>query len=215
MNLKPVALDLEMSGLDMEKCGVWQIGAVDLDTGEEFLEESRIDDEDEVNEESMRVSMKTEEELRDPSKQSQEEMIRKFFAWMEKRRARNFLAQNPAFDMGFLYIKASKYNLRKPFHFRSFDLHTIAQVIFYKLNNKFFTRENDSDMSLTNILEFCGIPDGRVQLVRGKVAKEGKPHNALEDAKLAAECFCRLMKGENLFPEYSQYAIPEVLKNAS
>ena len=67
-------------------------------------------------------------------------------------------------------------------------------------------------MDLTNILKFCGIKDNRVQFMNGKIISEGNPHNALEDCKLAGECFLRLVYGQNLFAEYSQFEIPEVLR---
>lgn len=212
MSLKPIVLDLEMSGLDLEKCGIWQIGAVDLNTMEEFLEESKIDDEDEVERGALKVIGKTEEELRDPSKQSQREMIEKFFAWVRQKQLRNFLCQNPQFDIGFLYVKSSKYNLIKTFHFRSFDLHTIAQTIYSKINGQFFTEDHHSKMGLSSILEFCGMKDERIKMEGNEVIQEGNPHNALEDAKLTAECFSRLMYGENLFEEYNKFPVPKVLK---
>ena len=37
-------------------------------------------------------------------------------------------------------------------------------------------------------------------------------NNALEDAKLTAECFSRLLNGKNLFPEYAKFKIPDYLK---
>ena len=46
IKMKPVVLDIETSGINFEKCGIWQIGAIDLNTGEEFFEDCRIDDED-------------------------------------------------------------------------------------------------------------------------------------------------------------------------
>ena len=55
MSLKPIVMDLEMSGLNMTKCGIWQIGAIDLNTMEEFLEEGRIDEEDIVEKEALVV----------------------------------------------------------------------------------------------------------------------------------------------------------------
>jgi len=42
----------------------------------------------------------------------------------------------------------------------------------------------------------------------GKILKKGRPHNALEDAKLTAECFSRIVYGKNLFSEYNQFKMP-------
>ena len=211
MSLKPIVTDLEMSGLDPVKNGIWQIGAVDLNTMEEFLEESRIDDEDSVEEEALKVIGKTEEELRSPEKQSQKEMIEKFMKWVEKKQLRNLLCQNPQSDIGFLNEKIKKYGLKRTFHHRAFDTHTIAQVIYNKINGKFLTEGNHSMMSLPSILEFCGLEDPRVLIVDGEVVKEGTPHNALEDSKLTAECFSRLMFGKSLFPEFAENKVPEYL----
>ena len=211
-----IALDIETSGGNPIEHGIWQIGAIDLDTMEEFLEEGRIDEEDKISEEALTIIGKTEEELRDKNKQSQKELLKNFFKWLEGRRMKNLLCHLPEFDQGFLRYKAIKYFRKDPFwpdFHRAFDLHTIAQVKFFELNGKFLTKEdNNSDMGLGNILKLCGIEDERKRLENGKISKEGKPHNALEDAKLEAECFSRLMFGKNLFPEFDKFEIPEELK---
>ena len=215
--MKPIAVDLETSGLDKVKCGIWQIGAVDLNNKEEFLEESRIDDSDFIEEDALKVIGKTEEELRDKSKQSQKELLENFFKWMKERKMRNLLCQNPQFDINFLETRASKYGLKKTFQFRAFDLHTTAQIVHFNKNGKFHLRLNEmnsnqeSDMDLKNILNFCGIEDKRIQFQNNEIVSEGTPHNALEDAKLTAECFSRLVYGENLLQAYSEIKIPEAL----
>jgi len=211
-----IVLDIETSGGTPIEHGIWQIGAVDLNTMEEFLEEARIDDKDEINEEALKVTGKTEEELRDPNKQSQKELLEKFFRWLKERKMKTLLCHLPEFDQGFLRHKARKYFNTDPFwpdSHRPFDLHTIAQVKFFEINGKFLTKEdNNSDMGLRNILKLCGIEDERRAVREGKISREGKPHNALEDAKLTAECFSRLVYGKNLFPEYAKFKIPEYLK---
>ncbi len=202
----PIVLDIETSGTDYVKCGIWQIGAIDLSTMEEFIGECRIDEEDKIiddpnaDKKVLEVIGKTEEELRDKNKKSQKELISKFLGWVENRTMRNFLCENPQFDVAFLEIKAIKYGLKMPFHHRSFDLHTFGQRKYLDLHGDFLVKEGHSDMGLSNILKLCGLEDNR------------KAHNALEDAKLTGECFYRLIEGKNLFPEYSKYSIPEVLR---
>lgn len=204
-----IAVDIETSGGNPIEHGIWQIGAVDLNTMEEFSDESRIDDKDKVNEEALIIIGKKEEELRDTGKQSQKELLDKFFKWLEKREMKTLLCHLPEFDQGFLRYKARKYFDTDPFwpdNHRPLDLHTIAQVKFFGLNEKFLTKEdNNSDMGLRNILKLCGIKDERRSMKEGKISKGGKPHNALEDAKLTAECFSRLIYGKNLFPEFQIY----------
>jgi len=217
-DIMPVVLDIETSGLDRIKCGVWQIGAIDLNTMEEFLEEGRIDDDDTIESDALLVIGKTEEYLRDEEKQSQKELIGQFFKWIAGRAMRNVLCQNPQFDVSVIEIRAKKYGLKKPIQHRAFDLHTVAQAMHLKINKEFLIRPGkdtsgfESNMNLTNVLEFCGIPDNRTQLIDGKVIQKGKPHNALEDCKLTAECFSRLLYGKNMFPEFTKYKIPLEMK---
>ncbi len=196
-----IVVDLETSGLDSVKNGIWQIGAVDLDNPENlFLEESRVDDEDEVSSGALRVIGKTELELRDKSKQSQKQLLENFFKWCEGISVKNCVCQNPQFDMGFLDIKTKKYGLSWVFHYRSFDLHSIASLKYFQINKKFLIKQDYSNMGLGNILSFVGMQDNR------------GAHNALEDAKLTAECFSRIFYGKGLFSEYDVFLIPEYLK---
>ena len=198
--IKPIVLDIETSGLNKVKCGIWQIGAIDLNDKEEFFQEGKIDDEDVIEEDALKVIGKTEEDLRDKSKKTQKKLVADFFKWIEKRSVKTFLCQNPQFDVTFLELKAEKYKLDIPFKYKCFDSHTIAQMIHHKIHGKFLFEEKSSKMSLGRILEFIGMKDNR------------QAHNALEDCKLTAECFSRLVYGKNLFREYSQFEIPEVLR---
>lgn len=206
--MKPICLDIETSGIDKFRCGIWQIGAYDLSTGQEFLQEARLSEEDAILNEPtakkpvLEVIGKTEGELRDKRKQSQKTLLENFFRWFAKMPMKNFLCQNPQFDVGFLDSKARKYKLEIPFHYRSFDLHNIAQLRYHDLHGEFLIEDGKvySGMGLTNILAFCGMKDER------------KAHNALEYAKLTAECFSRLVYGKSIFPEYVQFKIPKILR---
>ena len=123
------------------------------------------------------------------------------------------ICHNPQFDYSFLKIKAKKYSLDFPFPYKCFDLHSIAAIKYYEINGRFFINEdNESGMNSSAIFEFCGIPDQRIRLKKGEIAKEGTPHNGLEDAKIEAECFYRLIYGKNLLPEFEQFSIPPYLK---
>jgi len=211
-----IVVDIETSGLEPEKNGIWQIGAVDFfDPKNIFLEESRIDDEDTVTAESLKVIGKTESELRDDNKQSQKEMIEKFFEWTKSVKIKNLICHT-FFDHNFLSIKARKYGMKIPFAFRAFDLHSMAQAFYYRDKREFLLEKNEkgiiSGMSLPKIMELCGLEDDRIQLKGSEVIKEGKPHNALEDAKTEAECLSRMLNGKNLFPEYEKFLVPENLK---
>lgn len=213
MSLKPIVMDLETSGLDIKTSGIWQIGAIDLNTMEEFLQEGRIDDEDIIDEAALVVIGKTEEQLRSKNKQSQKELLEKFFKWIDERaKVKTFLCQNPQFDVSWLYLRSQKYGLKKPFNYRAFDLHTIAQLIHQKINGEFLFKVRGSDMNLGRIIEFVGMKDNRIKMRNSEVAEEGEPHNALEDSRLTGECFSRLIYGKKLFSKYDNFEIPGVLK---
>ena len=196
-----IVLDIETSGLDFEKSGIWQIGAIELENPDNyFLEEGRIDDEDAINPDSLKVTGKSESELRDKNKQSQKELLQGFFNWASRIQIKDCICQNPQFDWSFLNIKAAKYKLSFPFIHRAYDLHTIAQLKYFQLKSRFLIKKNISDMGLSKILIFVGMHDTR------------KEHNALDDVKLTAECFSRIVYGKNLIESYKQFEIPPYLK---
>jgi len=203
-----IIVDLEMSGMNIEKCGIWQIGAIDTDNpGDTFLEEARVEDEYELLLQETtpeKLFGKTEEQLRDKNKQSEKELLEHFFRWAKKSKVGNVAGHCIAYDFSFLQQKAFKYELEFPFSHRTFDTHSIASAKYLELKGKLLMKKDKqgmiSDMGLSNVLEFVGMKDERVF------------HDALGDAKLTAECFIRLLYGKNLLSEYSEYKIPEYLK---
>lgn len=195
-----IVVDIETSGLDCSKCGIWQIGAIELENPKNvFFDECRIDDEDSVEKKALEVIDKTEAEFRDKSKQSQKQLLEKFFKWCEKAKVKNFASQN-FMDAAFLETKAFKYNLNFPCHHRAFDIHSIASMRYLQLNKKLLIEKGHSTMGLGNICKLCGMIDER------------KFHNALEDAKLEAECLSRILYGKGLLNEYKKFKVPEYLK---
>lgn len=76
----------------------------------------------------------------------------------------------------------------------------MASLKFLQVRGSLLIKDNVSDMSLSNIIRFCGMEDKRVN------------HNALEDTKLTAECFARIVYGKKLLREFDEYEIPEYLK---
>lgn len=194
-----IVMDIESSGLDSGRCGIWQIGASELENPKNtFLQEARIDDEDEVTRESLIVIEKTEEELRDKKKQSQKQLIENFLDWCKTCKERIIAGQNVGWDISFIQNKCLRYNMHDKFHdatgVRIIDLHTIGNLKYKEKYGVFKLKNGKSDMNLSSVMEFCGLEDKRKILDKGKVIKEGDPHNALTDAKLTAECLKRLLK---------------------
>jgi DNA polymerase III epsilon subunit-like protein len=199
-----IILDIETSGL-ISKCGIWQIGAINIDNQEYFIEDARIDDDDLVEEGALKVTGKSEEELRDKNKQPQIQLISNYLDWVEKQEEKLFCGQNVGWDASMIEAKTVKYDMHKKFSSihgqRGNDLHTIVQERYYGIYGKYFKKETgQSAFNLGKILEFCGMQDNR------------GAHNALEDCKLEGEAYCRLKFGKNLFEEFRKFDIPEYLK---
>ena len=214
-----IVLDIESSGIDTGKCGIWQIGSIDLNHPKNyFLEEARIDDEDMVMQGALEVIGKTEKELRNPKKQSQKQLILNYLNWRGTCEEKITMGQNIGWDLNFIQNRCLKYDImdkfRKSTGQRGMDLQTIAQEKYKEVYGKYLLKENgNSNMNLFGVLNFCGIPDQRKQVDdKGTASKEGTAHSALEDCKLEGECYWRLENDKSLFPEYAQFEIPEVLK---
>jgi DNA polymerase III epsilon subunit-like protein len=207
-----IVVDIETSGLDSIKNGIWQIGALDFENPENtFLGESRIDDEDAVEEGALKVTGKTEEELRDKNKPSQKQLLIDFFSWISKIKNKTIVAHNTPFDYGFLFLRAKKYGLQAPFNHRTYDLHVFASMKYLEINGKLPFEEGKSKMNLSAVMDFCGMKDKRIKIKENQVAVEGTPHNGLEDAKIEAECISRILYGKPLLPEFKDFPIPEYL----
>ncbi|MGV8150419.1 MAG: exonuclease domain-containing protein [Candidatus Woesearchaeota archaeon] len=199
-----ISIDIESSGGDFLKHGIFQIGALDTDNPNNyFFETCRIDDDDEIDSDSLRITGATEETLRDKSRQSQKEMIEKFLEWMNTVQVKSFLCHNTQFDHAFIRCKLSKYDIPIALPWRAFDIHSIASIKFLEVNGSLLIKEQESFLTLSKIIEFCGMNDPREE------------HNALEDAELTAECFARIMYGKNLLKKYTEYSIPQYLKKQS
>jgi len=209
-----IIIDIETSGkFDPVKNGICQIGAIELENpSNTFFQEARIDQEDLVEEESLFIMGKTEAELRDDKLQSQKELLQNFISWVSKIQTKIFVAQNTPFDYGFISLKAKKYGLENPFRHRTYDLHTFATMKILQVEGKIPLKNGESVLCLSKILGFCGIEDKRIKIDEGIVVKHGTPHNALEDAKLEAECISRILYGKNLLEEFKKFEIPEKLK---
>ncbi len=200
-----IVVDLEMSGLDSRKCGILEIGAIELENPENtFYQSARLDDDEIVwndptaDKTIFEILGKTEEDMRDAKLQTQKELLVNFFEWVSKINEKVFVAQN-FLDLDFLTSKTKKYDLPRA-HYRYLDLQTIAQTIYREVNGKLLLNENGwSDMGLSKTAKFCGLIDER------------KEHTGIEDAKFEAEMLNRLLNGKNLLEEYSKFELPTYL----
>lgn len=210
-----IIIDIETTGLNYWENGILSIGALCFDNPEkQFYGECKLDEDDVITEEALKINGFSIEEIKSEKKQTQKELIKGFFEWLEKQDIRILAGHNVGFfDLNFIKTKAKKYNLNIKTRYRSLDLCSVAQTIYFKIHGKFLLDDyKENAMSLPEVLRFCGIKDERIEIRNGKLIKQGKKHNALEDCKLEAECFSRLLSGKGLFPEYNKFLIPDYLR---
>jgi len=211
-----IIIDIETTGVNFWENGILSIGALCFDNPEkQFYGECRIDEDDIITEDALKINGFTREEITNKEKQTQEELVKSFFKWLEKQDTRILAGHNVGFfDLNFIKTKAKKYNLNIKTRYRSLDLCSVAQTRYFQINGKFLLDDyKENAMSLPEVLRFCGIKDKRIEIRDGKLIKQGKKHNALEDCRLEAECFSRLLSGKGLFEEYNKFPIPDYLKN--
>ncbi|MBS3072690.1 hypothetical protein J4477_02565 [Candidatus Pacearchaeota archaeon] len=212
-----IITDIETSGLTGRE-GIWQIGCLEFENPDNyFLEEGRIDNEDLIDSMALKLTGKTEAELRNPNLQSQEQLIRNYLKFVEKVKNRVNIGVNIGWDISMIQDKAIKYGIHDEFlrviNQRAMDLHTLAQEKYWMVNGVYLTDDNGRDvMNLSRISEMCGIEDNRMNITGKNVVKEGEPHDALEDCRLEAECYSRIKFGRGLLSKYTKFEIPENLR---
>lgn len=191
-------VDVEATGVDAKLCSLLSVGAIDFDNPKnEFYMECRAFAGAHVEKEALQIAGFTVEEIHDLKKPTDGKVALAFLEWMKTCAEWTLAGQNPSFDRDFLQEAAHRYRIDWPLAHRTLDLHSIAwshmlrRGIVPPLENK------HSALDLERILSYVGIS-----------VKRGTAHNALEDAKLEAEAFSRLLKEANLLAEYRHMPIP-------
>lgn len=195
-----LVVDVEASGTDPKKHSIVSLGALDIANPQNrFYEECRIWDGAHIMDESLAVCGFTREEITDPKKQSESDLVHAFLAWAEKVEERTLAAQNVSFDRDFLKAAAERAgHTNWAFSYRTIDIHTLAytHMILKGLQPPTDKVKRHSALDLDQVLNYCGIP------------QEPMPHNALTGALSHAEVISRLLYGRKLLPEFTQYEIP-------
>jgi DNA polymerase III epsilon subunit-like protein len=192
--------DCEMTGLEPTLHSILSVGAVDLDNpSRQLYEECRMWEGAKVEDEALEVCGFTREQIVDPSKQTEGELVHKFIAFAEPMADTTLAGQNVFTDLLFLQAAAKRTgHTAWPFAHRIIDIHTLAWEHMVKrgVTPPLNTEKRHSALNLTAVLNYCGIPE------------EPRPHNALMGAKCSAEVISRLLYDKKLLPEFEQYEIP-------
>ncbi len=198
-----IVIDTESTGVDPQKNSLLSIGAVDFENpADQFYGECRIFDGAHVEKEALRVNGFTKDQINDPKKKTDRELVSEFLAWAGYCGEHTFAGQNSSFDRDFVQYTCHRYHIEWnwPLAHRVVDLHSVC---YFHMRDRGITppvKHRHSDLNLETILAYVGV-----NVRRGS-------HNALEDAKLEAEAFSRLLSGKALFKEYAGFSVPPLKK---
>jgi DNA polymerase III epsilon subunit-like protein len=194
-----IVIDIEATGTNYGKHSMVSLGALDLDNPSHRLYiECRIWDGAHINDDSLAISGYSVEEITDPTKMPEGEMIRQFLEWSQHMGDRTLAGQNVSFDRDFLKAACEREGLSWDLAHRTIDTHSLCYMHMVKrgLTPPIDPEHRRSALNLDAVLNYCGIPD------------EPQPHNALTGALSHAEVISRLLYGRKLVPEFEQFDIP-------
>lgn len=193
-----LVVDVEASGTEAHKHSIVSVGALDFaNPTNRFYEECRIWDGAHVMDGALAVNGFTMEQITDPTKQSEADLVHAFMEWSKDLPEKTLAGQNVSFDRDFLkYASERAGHTDWPFAYRTIDTHTLCYMHMINRGMKPPIMKNRSALNLDAVLNYCGIPS------------EPEPHNALTGALSHAEVISRLLYGRKLLPEFDQYQIP-------
>jgi DNA polymerase III epsilon subunit-like protein len=194
-----IIIDIEASGTNYEKHSIVSIGALDFgNPTNRFYGECRIWEGAHIMDGALRVIGLTEEQLKDPNKPTESELVRSFMEWSQHMGDRTLAGQNISFDRDMLKAGCERAGLSWDLAYRTIDTHTLCWMHMVKrgLTPPIDPQHRRSALNLDAVLNYCGIPD------------EPEPHNALTGALSHAEVTSRLLYNKQLLPEFSHFPIP-------
>src|SRR3989344_3812434 len=149
-----IIVDVESSGVDPVKDSLISVGAIDFDNPKNrFYEECRIWDGAHVEDEALVVNGFTREQITDPKKQTDREVVEKFLKWVDSCKEHTLAGQNPSFDRDFLTYTAYRYHINWPLAHRTIDIHSIAYFHMIKHGTPIPIENKHSKINLTGIIK--------------------------------------------------------------
>lgn len=192
-----IVVDVETTGTNGAKHSILSIGAVDmLDAARRFYGECRIWDGAHVMEGTQAINGFTDEQMRDPSKKSESELLKAFFAWFADSEEQTLVGMNPSMDYEFLRLSADRSDIDFPVARRTIDLHTVCYMHMLERGKVVPVEKKHSAINSDFISGYVGIPP------------EPKPHIALNGALWEAEQLSRLFYDKPLIADFKEYPIP-------
>jgi DNA polymerase III epsilon subunit-like protein len=194
-----LAVDVESSGLDYERCSILSIGALEVENpARRFYGECRAFVGAYISDEALAVNGFSREQATDSNKKTESELIREFLEWSQHIADRTLTGQNVSFDRDMLRAASLRAGLAWDLAHRTLDTHTMCFMHMVKRGAPppIDPQRRRSTLDLDAILNYCGLPS------------EPQPHNALTGALSHAEVTARLLFERPLLPEFAAYPIP-------
>ncbi|MFP4539779.1 MAG: 3'-5' exoribonuclease domain-containing protein [Candidatus Paceibacterota bacterium] len=192
-----LVVDLEASGVDHRVHGILSIGAIDfLHPERYFYGECRLWEDAHISQEALDVNGFTREDVFDPEKQSEAQLLDSFRLWVENSEDHTIAGHNPHFDLVFLenaYRRNDEVSISLAH--RVVDLHSIAFFNMIRNGDTLPKKNGRSNINSDTIMEYLGLP------------KEPLPHNALNGAIWEAEAFHRFFYGRFLFERFKDQPV--------
>lgn len=192
-----IVLDVETTGTEASKHSLLSIGAVDLLKPErQFYGECRAWDGSHVMDEALEINGFTRENINDPNKKTEGELVQEFLNWAEASEVHTIAGQNPSLDHDFVKWGAIRNHLDFRLPKRMIDLHTVCYTHMVGRGLTPPLEKKRSNINSEFIAGYVGIP------------AEIRPHIALNGAKWEAEALSRLLYNKHLLDEYKNFPIP-------
>ena len=199
-----IIIDVEASGTNYEKHSIVSLGALDFDNPTDRLYlECRIWDGAHIMEEALGINGYTEDQINDPMKMTEAELVKAFLEWSQHMGDRTLVGQNVSFDRDMVKTASGRAGIPWDLAHRTIDTHSLCWMHMVKrgLTPPIDSQHRRSALNLDAIMNYCGIPD------------EPEPHNALTGALSHAEVTSRLLNNKKLLPEFDDFEIPWINEN--
>ena len=192
-----IVLDVETTGTEPTKHSLVSIGALDFNNPQDqFYAECRIWDGAHVDPVALTVNGFTEAEIRDPAKETEAEIVARFYAWLQNKQNHTIAGQNPSFDLGFVLAAGQRAGLNISLPRRTVDLHTLAYFHIVHRGLEIPLKNSRTNIDSDYIMAYVGIPT------------EPKPHKALNGAIWEAEAFARIFRDKPFLEQFVQFPVP-------
>jgi len=170
MKTNLLALDVETGGLSPEKNSILSIGAVDIDSGEEFYIECRNYPSRDIDDFALKVNGFTQAQASDNSKVLPHVAYEALIFWVLKNNCAKMLCGEnlPSFDVPFLKNAQSLGKQPWIFGHRYVDLHSVSYATWNR------------SVKMDETMRLLGLPE------------EIKPHNALNGARATRDALIGL-----------------------